>query len=256
MRTLSSILVAWLLSAPALAAPWTFVTEDFPPFTYATKAPVPAGGDQASGPLVDIVHAVCQRLAQDCTVTLHPWRRALRLAEHGEVDGIFTVVRSPPREAAFHLTRMLVRSRYSIFVRQHSAFVYNQPADLAGRTVGVYGPSGTSYALAQRLAPVPDVQVHLTANNRRLLRMLDSGRFGEEGLAVLNEDVAWHLIEEERLHGIREAGQFATVSYGIGLSRKRFSDAQFRRFEAALDALITDGSVPAILRRYQLEPAY
>jgi len=257
VRTLSSIVVAWLaLSTPALAAPWTFVTEDFPPFTYAAEASAQAEEHSASGPFVDIVRAVCKRLEQDCSITLHPWRRALRLAEQGQVDGIFTVVRSPPREQAFHLTRMLVRSRYSIFVRQHSTFVYSQPADLAGRLIGVYGPSGTSYALSQRLAPVPDVQVHLTANNRRLLRMLDTGRFGDEGLAVLNEDVAWHLLEEEQLHGIREAGQFATVSYGIGLSRKRFSDAQFRRFEAALEALIADGSVPAILRHYQLEPAY
>lgn len=249
----------WLLMpAVSNAAAMRFVTEDFPPFTFLAgdAGPADASAEQAGGPLVEIVEAICARLDQECSVTVHPWRRALHLAEQGEVDGIFTVVRSPPRERAFHITRMLVRSRYSVYARTGSTFIYSHPNDLAGRMIGVYGPSGTSYVLAQRLASVHDVQVDLTANNRRLLRMLESGRFGDEGLAVLNQDVAWHLIESAQLHGIREAGEFATVSYGIGLSRKRVTAAQFQQFEAALDGLIEDGTVPAILRRYQLEPAY
>lgn len=260
MRTFPLFLLIWLmtLAVPSGATEWTFVTEDFPPFTFPSGevGPANAGAEQASGPLVEVVKAVCARLGRDCSIAVLPWRRALHLAEQGEVDGIFTVVQSPPRERAFHISRMLVRSRYSVFARTGSSFVYSRPYDLAGRMIGVYGPSGTSYVLSQRLASVHDVQVHLTANNRRLLRMLESGRFGEEGLAVLNQDVAWHLIENEQLHGIREAGEFAMVSYGIGLSRKRVSDVQFQQFEAALDELIADGTVPAILRRYQLEPAY
>jgi polar amino acid transport system substrate-binding protein len=259
MRSFPVILLIWLmLVGPASAAEWTFVTEDFPPFTFpAVKlGPADAGAQRAGGPLAEVVQAVCARLGRECSITVHPWRRALHLAEEGQVDGIFTVVRSAPRERAFHISRMLVKSRYSIFARRETSFVYHQPSDLAGRMIGVYGPSGTSYILSQRLTPVDDVQVHLTADNRRLLRMLESGRFGEDGLAVLNHDVAWDLIEDEHLNGIREAGVFSTVSYGIGLSRKRFSDEQFQRFEAALVGLIADGTVPAILRHYQLEPAY
>ncbi|WP_309109547.1 transporter substrate-binding domain-containing protein [Pseudomonas sp. Q2-TVG4-2] len=259
MHTFPSILLIWLtLAVPTSAAEWTFVTEDFPPFTYRAEpfSHTDAGAHQAKGPLVEIVQAVCSRLRQDCSIKVHPWRRALRQAEQGEADGIFTVVRSPQRERAFHITRMLVTSRYSVFARDGSAFVYSQPGDLAGRVIGVYGPSGTSYVLSQRIEPVSDVQIHLTASNRRLLQMLYSGRFGEHGLAVLNQDVAWHLIREEQLDGLYEAGELARVSYGIGLSRKRFSEAQFQAFERALDALIADGTVSGILRRHQLEAAY
>jgi len=64
------------------------------------------------------------------------------------------------------------------------------------------------------------------------------------------------LIEDEKLDGLREAGELATVYYGIGLSRKRISEEQFQAFEQALDAAIADGTVPSILRRYQLEAAY
>lgn len=258
MRIFPSLLYAWLAFAiPAVAAEWKFVTEDFPPYTRAAGDHTNNDASMlADGPLVEIVQTVCGRLDLDCSIVVHPWQRALRLAEQGEADGIFTVVRTPQRERAFHITRMLVTSHYSVFARKDSSFVYSKPSDLVGRLVGVYGPSGTSYVLSERLKPVADVQIHLTANNRGLLRMLNSGRFGKEGLAVLNQDVAWHLIDDEQLEGLREAGNFEAVAYGIGLSRKTISEEQFHAFERELDAAIADGTVPEILRRYQLEPAH
>ncbi|OYW87055.1 MAG: amino acid ABC transporter substrate-binding protein [Pseudomonadales bacterium 32-61-5] len=213
-------------------------------------------GVLAGGPLVEIVQSVCAHLGQECSIMLHPWQRALRMAEQGEADGIFTVIRSPDREREFHISRMLVMSRYSVFARDDSAFVFSRAEDMAGRTVGVYGPSGTSYVLSEHLKSIGDVRIHMALNNRHLLNMLKSGRFGKEGLAVVNQDVAWHLIEDEKLDGLREAGELAVVYYGIGLSRKRINEAQFRAFEEALDAVIADGTVPKILRRYQLEAAY
>ncbi len=254
-----SILLLWLLSTAATASSvqWRFVTEDFPPFTYPADASVSnTAGVGAAGPFVEVVSAICARLQYQCTITLYPWQRAFRLAEQGQVDGIFTLARSPQREQIFHISRMLVTSRYSVFAQADSSFVFNEPTDMVGRLVGVYGPSGTSYVLSERLKSVPDVRLHLTTDNRRLLRMLQSGRFGVDGLAVLNQDVAWHLIEEERLSGVREAGEMGPISYGIGLSRRTVSTAQFEAFEQALDAAIADGTVPAILRRHQLEAAY
>lgn len=261
MPKVLSILAIWLLSSALQASPqpWHFVTEDFPPFTYpadATSETPPSAGVNAGGPLVEVVETLCARLQQPCTITLYPWRRALQMAEQGQADGIFTLVRSPQREHIFHISRMLVTTRYSVFARTDSSFVFNRPEDLSGRLIGVYGPSGTSFVLSERLRSVADVRLHLTADNRRLLRMLQSGRFGKDGLAVINQDVAWHLIDDENLTGIREAGDMGPISYGIGLSRKTVSAERFQAFEQALDQAIADGTVPAILRRHQLDPAY
>lgn len=237
------------------AAELRFVTEDFPPFTYpAADSPGRHQASAAAGPLVEVVQAVCERLQYQCRIELHPWRRALDLAERGEADGLFTVARSPRRDAHFRITRMLVTSRYSVFARNGQLF--SRPQDLAGRTVGVYGPSGTSYILSQRLRDVSEVEMRLVADNRRLLRMLETGRFGQDGLVVINQDVAWHLIDEEQLATVREAGELEPVSYGIGLSRQSVGEAEFHRFEQALDALVEDGTVGAIMRRHQLEPGW
>lgn len=255
------ILAVWLLCSALHASPlpWHFVTEDFPPFTYpagATPGTPPGAGVKAGGPLVEVVETLCERLQQACIITLYPWRRALQMAEQGQADGIFTLVRSPQREQIFHISRMLVTTRYSVFARTDSSFIYNRPDNLSGRLIGVYGPSGTSFILSERLKSVADVRLHLTADNRRLLRMLQSGRFGKDGVAVLNQDVAWHLIHDEHLVGVREAGDMGPISYGIGLSRKTVSAEHFQAFEQALDQAIADGTVPAILRRHQLQPAY
>src|SRR3546814_2301119 len=84
----------------------------------------------------------------------------------------------------------------------------------------------------------------------------DLGRFGEQGVAVVNQDVAWHLIDQEGHSDIHEAGELQRVSYAIGLSRAAVGEAEFERFNDALEALIADGSVAAILRRHGLEPAF
>ncbi len=249
-----AIVVGLALMGNCQADELRFVTEDFPPFSYATAAT--GTEDRAAGPFVEIVAAVCARLRIDCPVQLLPWRRALALAEDGEAQGIFTVIRSPDRERAFHLTRMLVTSRYGVYARSASRFVFHRPEDLAGRSVAVYGPSGTSFVLGQHLAEVGDVTLILEADNRRLLRMLEAGRFGEQGVAVVNQDVAWHLIDQEGHSDIHEAGELQPVSYAIGLSRAAVGEAEFERFNDALEALIADGSVAAILRRHGLEPAF
>ncbi len=262
IRWIAACMGLTFVAAEGHATELRFVTEDFPPFTYVAAQEVRAGADPsadgsaAAGPLVEVVLAVCKRLERHCPIAVHPWRRALALAEEGEVDGTFTVIRSPQRDRAFHITRMLVTSRYSVYARDPSPDLYHRPQDMAGRTVGVYGPSGTSFVLSERLREVADVDIQLVADNRRLLRMLAAGRFGEDGMAVANQDVAWHLIEDERLHEIHEVGELQPVSYGIGLSRKRISAAQFHAFEQALDELIADGTVSAILRRHHLEAAF
>lgn len=72
----------------AAAAPMRFVTESFPPYTFAIDG-------RAAGPMVDVLQAACVKLAWSCSIEVLPWRRALFMAQRGEVDGIFTVVDSP-----------------------------------------------------------------------------------------------------------------------------------------------------------------
>lgn len=255
LRGMLAMLGLVLVAGPCLAIELNFATEEFRPFSYSSgRIRSSTGMPQADGAISDVVRAACERLQYQCNIEVYPWRRALQLAENGEVDGLFTVIRSPAREQAFYITPMLVTSRYDVYALRESGMRYRQPADMSNRTVGVYGPSGTSYILGEHLKGVANVEVELVTDNQRLLRMLNVGRFGDDGLAVLNRDVARHLIEQEKLVRVQQVGHLDSVSYGIGLSRKRFSQAQFEAFNSGVTAIIADGTVTAILYRYGLQP--
>ena len=223
------------------------VTEDFPPFTYPTQDLQPAG------PMIEVVLHICAQIPADCRIELLPWQRALKLAQTDQVDGIFSVIRSKEREARFHFTKMLVRSSYSVFSTTDQPFTYRTPADLKGRRIGVYGPSGTSYVLKQSIRQVSNVAIDMISDNRRLLRMLDSGRFGESGLIMINKDVALSLIADENLTHVREAGTLQAIEYALAFSKQRINPAEFARIERAVEQVLNDGSLGRILQTHQLE---
>ncbi|MDX1298097.1 MAG: transporter substrate-binding domain-containing protein [Pseudomonas sp.] len=205
-----------LIPASTAAEELHFVTEEFPPFSYSR-------GAIASGALPEIVAATCMILQWHCPIEVLPWRRALQLAEEGEVDGIFTVIQSPARQQAFFITPMLMTSDYDFYTRRSSNFRYTQPDDLRGRPFGVYGPPGTSFILQEHLQDTPNVEVKLVTNNLRLLLMLN-------------------------------AGELTSISYGIGFSRKKDSLAQFQAFNRGLSTLRNSGQLATIVQRYALQP--
>jgi polar amino acid transport system substrate-binding protein len=248
MRMTLSLFTLLLSAGHTAANELHFVTEEFPPFSYSR-------GNNAGGALPDVVNRVCLLLNYHCSIDVLPWRRALQLAEDGQADGIFTVIDSPARNQAFFITPMLVTSGYDFYTRRASHFTYQHPEDLRGRQIGVYGPSGTSFVLSEATKTVADVEIRLATDNQRLMLMLNAGRFGQDGLVLLNRDVARHLVDHHQLYGVRPAGHLAAISYGIGFSRKKVSEVQFQAFNAGLTTLIKDGQLTAILQRYGLQPA-
>ena len=79
-----------LLAFDARAQTMTFVMDPFPPFTYEEDG-------NAAGPMSDTIRAVCAELKWQCTLEVYPWRRALKLAEDGLVDGIYAIADIPER---------------------------------------------------------------------------------------------------------------------------------------------------------------
>lgn len=244
----------WLALCLSLALPDAraetlhFVTEEFPPFTFAR-------GAQVGGAITEVAQAVCDHLQYHCSFAVFPWRRSLQLAEEGQVDGIFTVIDSPERQRTFHITPMIVTSRYDVYALRGNEFEYRQPSDMSGKVVGVYGPSGTSFVLGEVLKGVDNVQIQMTTNNQRLMLMLNAGRFGRNGLVVLNSDVARHLTTHNASYRVRRAGHLAEISYGIGFSRKKVSEAQFQAFTQGLLQLTEQGRIATILQAHGLKSA-
>lgn len=222
-----------------------FVTEPFSPYTYAG----PDG--QAAGPMVDLLKAACERLRWRCPVEVMPWRRALAQAQRGEVHGIFTIVDAPERRVYFHVSVPVIDARYTLFARAGDDFQLHRREQLIGRTLAAYGPSTTVLALDELVEGL-DVRTEIEADNRTVLRKLSAGRYGRNGLALVNESVALALMREEQIQGLQAAGTVKSFAYAFGLSRQRVSAAQARDFDRALNALCRSGQSAALIKPYAL----
>jgi polar amino acid transport system substrate-binding protein len=235
-------------TAPGNVPTMNFVMEHFPPYI------VDDNKGSGTGPFPELVRAVCDAMKIECTFKLLPWRRAYAMAEGGTAHGIFVLARTPEREKLFHFTDMVFQSSFVVLTRE-SAFSYAQPSDLGGFTIATYGPSAVSREMQELARKVPHVRLELEVDNRLVLRKLVAGRYPEPAAAVINRDVAEQLIAEEKLLGLKTAGEYKPVSYAIGLSRKKVSAEQAERFNAALRELVKQGVVKAIADKYKVKPA-
>lgn len=237
----------WTSAAPAAgASTLRFVTEPFPPYTYEQQG-------RAAGPMVDVLQALCETLKKRCRIEVLPWRRALAMAQQGEVEGIFTVVDAPERRIYFHVSAPVIDARYTLFGRAGDDFQLGADRRaLQGRTLAAYGPSATVLALDELVEGLEGVETLVEPDNRTVLRKLAAGRYGPRGLGLVNEAVALHLIRAENLAGLQAAGTVKQFAYAFGLSRARLSSAEFRAFNKALAELCRSGRTAALLKPYQL----
>lgn len=224
----------------------SFVMENFPPF-------IQDDNGNGAGPFPEVVRAVCDAMKVKCTLKVLPWRRAYAMAVSGLADGIFVLARTPAREQAFHFTDPVFQSSFAVFARQ-SAFNYTQPDDLKGFTVATYGPSAVSMEM-QALAKTVPMHLEMEIDNQSVLRKLRAGRYPAPAVGVMNKEVGLYVIAQEKLTGLKVAGDLKPIAYGIGLSRNRVSDAQAERFNVALRELLKQGTVKAIADKYGLKPA-
>lgn len=249
VHCIACCLLLALAAARAVAAEsMVFVMDPFPPYTYERNG-------TAAGPIADTIREVCLAIKVECRFETYPWRRALKLAEDGFVDGIYAVVPLPERAQFFHLTHPVVESSYAVFAPDWSSLRYQSPHDLDGYTVGVYGPSAASRALDAIVGKATGVQPVIELDNTQVLQKLAGGRYGEHGVALVNQDVGLYLMRELGIEGVKVVGRVGKTEYGIGLSRKKVSEQRAAAFNAALQQMFRSGRVRQIVESHGLQPA-
>jgi polar amino acid transport system substrate-binding protein len=254
MHTISRVIAVIVLSvlyAQADATNLYFVTESFAPFTYEE-------GGKAAGPFVAVIQSVCANIKAECRFEVFPWRRALMLAKNGEADGIFTMLNYPERAQEFNLSVPIAESSYALYALQENKFIYKNEQDLAGHTIGVYGPSGTSITLENMVRKIHGANIVLEIDNARALRLLSAGAYGGDGLAMVNHDVAHFIFQNKNITNLREVANVGKAQYCIGFSKKTENPKyrkQFEQFNDELKAQISSGMVKAILDKYGMKLA-
>jgi len=236
----TTLAIGLLTAAPgASALELEFATMHFPPYVELQEG-------MAQGPLVRLLLGACGQLRWQCRIQVLPWRRATAQIERGEADGAFPLLETVARRQTFHLSLQVVDIQYAFFSRAGQSFDYQEGQRLGRRQVGVFGPSGTATVL-QALVGTQPTTVVVEPDNGVVLRKLLALRYGEDGLAFVNRDVAWQLAYEQGLTGLREAGVAQSAAYVFGLSRRRVGEADFRAFDQALAQLCRSGAAATLL---------
>lgn len=236
----------------AIAQPITLriVTEDFPPFQYIRNGKI-------EGPMYDIMQRVCKEASIDCFIEMKPWKEALEAAELGYADVIFSVLLDvDERKEKFELSQPVVDTAYGFFTTVRNKWHFNSVDDLKGLKVGTYGPSGTSIVSEQLFktfkSDINRPYLYIESTVPEALQNLIIGKYGKNGVIILNRDVGNYQLKLKRVVGLKFAGDIKHASYGFGFSKKSQHLAEVSRLTTALSRLRQRGIIDSILREYDL----
>jgi len=163
-------------------------------------------------------------------------------------------MRIPEREQAFLISDPIVKTAYSFFVSAESTWQFHTQQDLNGMTLIAYGPSATSFAV-QEAAQHTNAVMQIELSMPRALQKLAGGRYGASSAVVMNRDVGQFLIKDEKISGVKLAGDLKPIDYCFAMSRKSPHAGEMAALNDALHQLQKAGVVQSILDKYGLEDA-
>jgi polar amino acid transport system substrate-binding protein len=254
MSVLRAALLWALLALPAIAADcvMTVRMDEDPP--YLTTMP----DGQPGGVHADIAREALRRMGCKAVFRTLPFTRSLKDLEDGTLDILPDTFRTPERQvyALFSRARNQVPNRLFIRAADQGRWTIRSLQDLPrlGIKLGVEGGALASPDFGA-IAADPAFQAILTParSHNSLWRMLRAGHID----AVILDDLTarWelaHLDLEDQVTGTNFVAAAAPAYFAF--SRATVTEQQVHGFDAAVDAMRKDGTLPAILARYGLDP--
>lgn len=221
----------------------TFAVGHFEPFHYREN-------DEPAGMVIEIVREICKRNGLAPHFTFFPWKRALKEAENGHVDGIIAVYKTKEREAYLvYPASHMVQNSVTVFGQLDQAYLRNDESAI--HRMNLLRIRGTSYSPGVEehlldfllVTEVRDIESQLTllltrpgfvAVGNELVINTTARKMGVDGhLTILNR------IEQQPLY--------------VAFSRTRGvkADAYARLFSSELDAMRSDGSLNRLTKTRQ-----
>jgi polar amino acid transport system substrate-binding protein len=235
------------LGATALAAPpqrLLGLTENLPPLNYEDEQ-----GPQ--GFSVELLRLMAARAGVRLELQVLPWQRAVQLAEAEADSVLFSLTRTPEREARFQWVGPIAQRRILIYkLASRGDLAMTQLGELGGARIGVVRDSAADRAL-QAAGLRPGTELEQGLDDATNLRKLLAGRM--DYVALLDWAAAWNLRQLQLPYGTLQAvmEQDGSKSYWYGL-RLDADPALVKRLQAALDALKRDGRYERLRHRYFL----
>lgn len=231
-----------LAGTVARAAPLLGLTENLPPLNYEDR-------QGAQGFSVELLRLMAAQAGLELELQVLPWQRAVQVAEAQPRSVLFSLTRTPEREAQFQWVGPIAQRRILIYKLAHrSDLAMTQLSELGSARIGVVRDSAADRAL-QAAGLRHGIELEPGLDDATNLRKLLAGRM--EYITLLDWAAAWNLRQLQRPYGTLQPvmEQDASKSYWYGL-RPDADPAVVRRLQAALDAIRRDGRYERLRQRY------
>ena len=242
MKVLLQLVVLMLLS-PGLvhAASLRILTEDLPPLNYVRDGVL-------LGPSVEMVMEIQRRIGSTEEIKVYPWARAYQIALEEENVVLFGVSHTPPRENKFKWVGPLATKRDILVARKGSPLAINslEDAKQVGRIGVLRDDTKEEFLEAHGFTNLEPVSDERKNAQKLVLGRIDLWVFKKPGLKTVCDLAGVDYEAVEEVFHLRET----KVDIAFSL---RTPDAVVAQWRAAFAAMVADGTVEAIRRKWDVE---
>ncbi|RKE84170.1 transporter substrate-binding domain-containing protein [Rhizobium sp. AG855] len=228
-----------LVAAPVAAAEAVhFTTEDYPPYNFRE-------GDQIKGAGYDQILLMMKQIGVPYSIDMMPWARAIALAETTPLHCVFTTAHIPERDGRFVWIEPLAIGRNLMIGRKGGGVDVKNVEEAKAYTVGTQRDDYTETLLEE----LGFAKIDLASDIKLNLKKLQSGR-----IDLMPLDEQHYVVLEKAGEPIEFKFIFTEQKFSLACHPDFPEDLRLR-MQAALDALIADGTQAKILASYGLDKA-
>jgi polar amino acid transport system substrate-binding protein len=221
------------------------VTEELPPYNMTENGTL-------TGMSTEVVQAVLKQVNVQASIQSMPWARAYDLALHGENILIYSITRSPEREALFKWVGSIAPCRWFMYSYASHPITLRTLDDARGyQTATVNEDIGEQYLINKQFSVGKQLQSsnRYEFNYEKLkLAHVDLWISDELNARYLvrkaGDDPSSVLVESLRLPDLEDNGGFSMAF------SQRTPDATVQLFRAGLQAIRDNGTYDAIARKW------
>jgi polar amino acid transport system substrate-binding protein len=226
----------------AYAEPLHLVTEDYPPFNMrVSELPTGDPDDPLTGISVDIIRELFKRAGVEYTFHIYPWERAYDTALNTPGYGIFSIVRTPEREALFQWVGPLIVTKWVLMAKKSRNIKLSSLDDARKYKIGGY-KGGAAPLFVEKQGLTVEYYIY----NHFIVRKLEAEKLD---LWPITEIVGHYVAKREGV-SVEPALLLKESAMSMGFNKSVSADL-IAKLNKTLQDMKDDGTVEKIYARYR-----
>ncbi len=248
-KKLQITILASLFVCFASFSNWSYATEkikiitcECPPLSYKLNG-------KPSGPSVEIVRIIQQRLNTNEKIHVYPWARGYYMVQEQPNVVLFSTTRTTQRENMFKWVGPIVEKRFSFHSKKGSKIKINYLEDAKKYKIGVIRSSNNEQFLIsngfKKLYPV-------VVEEQNLMKL----KMGRIDLWYTDTAQSSTLMINLSMEGVAKEIYVVQKSRSYYAFNLKTPDSIVKEWQIALNHLRRTGAIRNILKKYELESLY